>query len=105
MASPPPLPLPIPDTIFRSARFLGILTHNFSRLCRKAGTRPGTASFLRTVRRAGDLAGVLVNATLRTEGQIYLLQVLGGSWVARGPGTWYGVFFLETCARYGVFHS
>ena len=45
------------------------------RLCGKAGTRASSGTFMRAVGRVGDLTGVLVNASLRTEGQKALLQV------------------------------
>lgn len=47
-----------------------------SRLCSKAvRLRAGAAPFAAAARRAGDLAGVLVNSSLRTEGQRHLMQV------------------------------
>ena len=49
----------------------------FSLLCGKQGARGGVASLSRAARRAGDLVGVLVNASLRPEGQKALTQVCG----------------------------
>lgn len=47
-----------------------------SRLCAKAAkTKPGTSSFTTAARRIGDLEGVLVNSSLRAEGQKALMQV------------------------------
>ncbi|CAB1102286.1 unnamed protein product [Ectocarpus sp. CCAP 1310/34] len=48
------------------------------RLCAKATKiKPGTASFTTLARRIGDLTGVLVNSSLRAEGQKALIQVEG----------------------------
>lgn len=44
-------------------------------LCAKAGKRVGTGVWVAAIHRVGDLAGVLVNASLRTEGQNAMLQV------------------------------
>lgn len=47
-----------------------------SRLCSKAlKLRPGASPFTTAALRAGDLAGVLVNSSLRAEGQKSLMQV------------------------------
>ena len=56
------------------------------RLCGKAGTRASSGTFMRAVGRVGDLTGVLVNASLRTEGQKALLQV------PSPPPTWYHLY-------------
>lgn len=65
------------------------------------GTRKGTPMFARVVRRAGDLSGILVNATLTPEGQKALLQVR----IERYCTVLYRISPDGTVQRYTLFQS
>ncbi|CAN0012908.1 unnamed protein product [Ectocarpus fasciculatus] len=65
-------------TVLSQSGFFADAFAQISRLCAKAAkTKPGTASFTSAARRIGDLTGVLVNSSLRAEGQKALMQVEG----------------------------
>ncbi|CAN0253309.1 unnamed protein product, partial [Laminaria digitata] len=63
--------------VLTQSGFLADAVAQVSVLCGKAGTRGGAAALSRAAQRAGDLLGVLVNASLRVEGQKALTQVDG----------------------------
>eukprot|EP00904_Undaria_pinnatifida_P003216 jgi/Undpi1/12896/HiC_scaffold_7.g02562.m1 len=62
-------------TVLAQSGFFADAVAQISLLCGKQGARGGVASLSRAARRAGDLVGVLVNASLRPEGQKALTQV------------------------------
>ena len=70
--SPARLALKLPPSL---PPYLSVATPG-SRLCSKAvKLRPGAAAFATVARRGADLTGVLVNSSLRAEGQRSLMQV------------------------------